>query len=131
MTVTTPDDPYAIIDSPPIESVFRESLVARAKKRKVVFVTSDGEWSVTGDSKLGDSRSRYSVVYQPDHHVCHREVVTLVVHAASAQGAIIHALRVVSGDVEGLTAEPFTGVFGSLPVQEPLHDVPIEITVGG
>lgn len=71
------------------------------------------------------------VIYQPDHPTARRELVTLVVHADSAQGAVIHALRVVSGDVEGLTAEPFIGVFGSLPVQEPFNDVPIEITVGG
>lgn len=72
-----------------------------------------------------------TVIYQPDHPTARRELITLVVHAETAQGAIIHALRVVSGEVEGLTAEPFTGVFGSLPVQEPCQDVPIEITVGG
>jgi hypothetical protein len=72
-----------------------------------------------------------TVVYQPTHPIARREVVSLVVHADSAQGAVIHALRVVDGDVEGLTAEPFTGVFGTLPLQEPCNDVPIEITVGG
>lgn len=72
-----------------------------------------------------------TVIYQPDHPKARRELISLVVHATTAQGAIIHALRVVSGDVEGLTAEPFTGIFGHPPLQEPLNDVPIEITVGG
>lgn len=71
-----------------------------------------------------------TVIYQPEHPIARREVVTLVVSAPTAQGAVIHALRVVEGDVEGLTAEPFTGILGQPPLQEPTQDVPIEIQVG-
>jgi len=53
-----------------------------------------------------------------------------MVHADTAQGAIIHALRVVSGDVEGLTAEPFLGTLGTPPLPEPFDDVPLSFSVG-
>lgn len=37
------------------------SLTERAKQRTVTFVPFDGEWSVTGSAKLGDSRTLYTV----------------------------------------------------------------------
>jgi len=70
------------------------------------------------------------VIYQPDHPLVRREVIELIVHADTAQGAIIHALRVVSGDVEGLTAEPFLGTLGTPPLPEPFDDVPLSFSVG-
>lgn len=71
-----------------------------------------------------------TVIYQPDHPIARREVVQLVVNSPTAQGAIIHALRTVEGDVEGLTATPFTGMLGSPPLDDTPDDIPIEIQVG-
>ena len=61
MTTSTVD-PYDLQpDTDPIEDKFRDSLVQRAKKRTVVFNAPDGEFSVSGNESLGDSRSRYTV----------------------------------------------------------------------
>lgn len=46
----------------------------------------------------------HPVIYQPQHLVARREVRELPVQAPSAADALIHAARVVEGDVNGATA---------------------------
>ena len=46
------------------------------------------------------------VVYLPDHPRGRRDVRDLVVEAPDKERAIAHAIRVVSGDVSGLSVTP-------------------------
>ncbi len=71
------------------------------------------------------------VVYQAEHPSARREITSLVVNAPNARGAELHAIRTCAGEIEGLTVEPFIGVFGHPPQVEIVPDIPISIVVSG
>lgn len=62
------------------------------------------------------------VIYQPDHPTARRLIDLLHVHAPTAEAAIAHGIRVVQGDVTGVTAHPL------LATPVPIHaEIPRDI----
>ena len=60
------------------------------------------------------------VVYQPDHPQARRTITDLLVHAPDALGAQMHAVRVVQGDVSGMTVD----VFWPTQTRPPVESIP-------
>jgi hypothetical protein len=63
------------------------------------------------------------VIYQADHPKARREITELQVSAPDEAGAITHAIRVVQGDVAGLTIAPFTDLPLPPAVELPSPDI--------
>ena len=53
------------------------------------------------------ARFSLPVRYQPGHHKGERVLMELTVRAPDVMAAATHAVRVVQGDVSGMTVEPY------------------------
>ena len=66
------------------------------------------------------------VVYQADHPKARREITSLVVSAATARSAEIHALRTVQGAADVASVEPTPRVLAPPFVEDLPPDVRVE-----